>query len=103
MTGLLHEQEFSRKSFVKGGGALIVGFSMGGAALSGKAEGAVNPFGSPGPADPNAVDSFITIHPDNTASLRGGRIELGQGSTTALLVLAAEELNMDFSQMSYIP
>ena len=27
MTGLLHEKEFSRKTFVKGGGALIVGFS----------------------------------------------------------------------------
>ena len=33
MTGLLHEREFSRKSFVKGGGALIVGFSMGGGIL----------------------------------------------------------------------
>ena len=31
MTGFLHEKEFSRKSFVKGGGALIVGFSMLGA------------------------------------------------------------------------
>ena len=28
MTGLLHEREFSRKTFVKGGGALIVGFSV---------------------------------------------------------------------------
>ena len=27
MTGFLHEQEFSRKSFVKGGGALVIGFS----------------------------------------------------------------------------
>ena len=27
MTGFMHEKEFSRKSFVKGGGALIVGFS----------------------------------------------------------------------------
>jgi nicotinate dehydrogenase subunit B len=103
MTGLLHEKEFSRKSFVKGGGALVVGFSLAGSAFAGKAESAFNPFASPGPADPNAVDSFIMIHPDNTASVLGGRIELGQGSTTALLVLAAEELNMNFSQMSYIP
>ena len=28
MTEILHEKEFSRKSFVKGGGALIVGFSL---------------------------------------------------------------------------
>ena len=30
MTGLLHEKEFSRKAFVKGGGALVVGFSLAG-------------------------------------------------------------------------
>jgi CO/xanthine dehydrogenase Mo-binding subunit len=109
MTGLLHEKEFSRKSFVKGGSALVVGFSLAGS-VAGKAVGVtnqpagnVNPFASPGPGDPNAVDSFITIFPDNTAALRGGRIELGQGSTTALLVVAAEELNMSFDQWSYIP
>ena len=28
---------------------------------------AIDPFASPGPADPNAVDSFLTIHADNTA------------------------------------
>src|SRR5262249_57796159 len=26
MTGFLHEKEFSRKSFLKGGGALVIGF-----------------------------------------------------------------------------
>ena len=30
MTGFLHEKEFSRKTFLKGGGALIVGFSIAG-------------------------------------------------------------------------
>ena len=28
MTGFMHEKEFSRKSFLKGGGALVVGFSV---------------------------------------------------------------------------
>ena len=38
MTGFMHEKEFSRKSFVKGGGALIVGVSASaGAGLAGKA------------------------------------------------------------------
>ena len=32
MTELLHEKEFSRKSFLKGGGALVVGFSLAGVA-----------------------------------------------------------------------
>ena len=36
MTEMLNK-EFSRKSFVKGGGALVVGFSMAGAAVGAKA------------------------------------------------------------------
>ncbi|MEI8105962.1 MAG: molybdopterin cofactor-binding domain-containing protein, partial [Actinomycetes bacterium] len=87
---------------LKGGGALVVGFSAVGAGTAGKAAAAIDPYASSGPGNPNAVDSFLIIHADNTASLRSGRIELGQGSTTALLTLAAEELNMDTSQFVHI-
>ncbi|HEX4518900.1 MAG TPA: molybdopterin cofactor-binding domain-containing protein, partial [Gaiellaceae bacterium] len=111
MTGLIQEPKperltekaFSRRSFVKGGGMMIVGFSLAGAVSAGKAESAINPWASPGPGNPNSVDSFLTIHADNTASLRSGRIELGQGATAGLMILAAEELNMDWSQLVHIP
>ena len=33
MTGLLHEREFSRRTFLKGGGAMLVGFSVVGAGI----------------------------------------------------------------------
>jgi CO/xanthine dehydrogenase Mo-binding subunit len=102
MTGLIPEKQFSRRGFVKGGGFMLVGMSLAGGALAGKAQGAFDPFASPGPGNPNAVDSFLIIHPDNTASLLSGRIELGQGSTTALMTLAAEELDMDTSQFTHI-
>ena len=36
MTGLIPEREFSRRSIVKGG-ALVVGFSLAGSAVAGKA------------------------------------------------------------------
>ena len=51
MTGLLHEKEFSRKSFVKAGGALVIGFSALGALGAGKAKGATGntPFSQRGP------------------------------------------------------
>ena len=101
-TASLHEKEFSRKSFVKGGGALIVGFSVAGSVLAGKGQATINPFASPGPGNPNAVDSFLAIDSSNVAWLRSGRIELGQGATTGLLILAAEELDMDFTQMRHI-
>jgi len=37
MTGFLHEKEFSRTTFLKGGGALLVGFSVAGAGFGAKA------------------------------------------------------------------
>jgi len=105
MTGLLHEKEFSRKTFLKGGGALVVGFSMAGTLLApGKASAAGgSPFDSYGPFDPEQIDSWLIIHADNTASIKLGKVELGQGSTTGLLMIAGEELDMDMSQLRMIP
>ncbi len=106
MTGLMHEKEFSRKAFVKGGGALIVGISALGA-VAGKASAAngLTPFAQRGPGDylPNtaAVDTWITITPQNTCIVTHGETELGHGTPTGILMLTAEELNMDFSQMTY--
>ncbi len=102
MTEMLNK-EFSRKSFVKGGGALIVGFSLAGAGLAGKAGAAgEDPYASNGSPDLAQVDSWLTIHPDNTVSLRTGLHEMGGGSMTAHLMIAAEELDVDLSQMRWV-
>ncbi len=104
MTGLMHEKEFSRKSFVKGGGALIIGFSVAGAAFAGKAS-AKFPATPPTPAgfnpDLNQVDSWITINADETVVLKTSQIEVGNGITTGFLQVLAEELDADMSQMRY--
>ena len=105
MTGLLHEKEFSRKGFVKGSGALIVGFSVAGAGFATKAAAktaAMSPFQSAGPPNPTQVDSWIVIHPDNTASIYTGRMEFGHGSSVGLLQIAGEELSMDFDQLDFV-
>jgi len=95
--------EVSRRTFLKGGGALIVGFSVLGSAVGARAAKAgANPYESDGPVDPQQIDSWVAIHADNTASIKLGMIELGQGSTTGLLTIAAEELNMAMSQMKMI-
>jgi nicotinate dehydrogenase subunit B len=114
MAGLLHEKEFSRKNFVKAGGALVVTVSA--LTASGKAradqtkppfvdhpsEGA---FNQRGPQDylPDVtqVDTWITINADNTCTVTHGETELGHGTPTGILMLTAEELNMNFSQMWY--
>ncbi len=102
MTGFMHEKEFSRRTFVKAGGALIVGFSTLGAAFGSTARAADAPFDSLGPYDSQQLDSWLAIHADNTASVKLGMIELGQGSTTGLLMIAAEELNMDMGQLKMV-
>src|SRR5439155_19420792 len=102
MTGLLHEKEFSRKNFLKGGGALIVGFSLSGAAIAGKAQAADSPYASNGPFDQFQIDSWITINADNTASIKTGGSLQGTGSDTGLLMIAGEELNMDMSQLEFV-
>ena len=104
MTGLLHEREFSRKTFLKGGGALIIGFSAAGGAVAGAGLGAVplNLHGQvAGPPDPTLIDSWITINADNTATIYSGLQELGNGTSTGLLQIAAEELSMDVGQLTF--
>jgi nicotinate dehydrogenase subunit B len=106
MTGFMHEKEFSRKSFVKGGGALIVGFSTIGA-VAGKAQAAngLTPFAKRTPADflPDQaqIDSWITLTADNTVIVTHGETELGHGTPTGVLMVVAEEMNMNMNQMSF--
>jgi CO/xanthine dehydrogenase Mo-binding subunit len=93
--------ELSRKTFLKGGGALVVGFSLAG--IGGKASAAgEDPYASNGAPDLARVDSWLTIHADNTASLRTGLHELGGGSMTAMVMIAAEELDLDMSQVRFV-
>jgi CO/xanthine dehydrogenase Mo-binding subunit len=98
----ISSREFSRRSFVKGGGAMIVGFSLAAAGLAGKAQAAESPFASNAPYDPLLIDSFLAIHADNTATVKSGKVELGQGLSTGLLMIAAEELDMNLSQLKWI-
>jgi CO/xanthine dehydrogenase Mo-binding subunit len=93
--------EFSlpRRDLLKGG-ALVVGFALAGPALA-----QAPPGGGPPPAtpDPAQVDTWLAIHSDNTATLYLGFVELGQGTTTALPQVAAEELDLDLDQLRVAP
>ena len=115
MTGLMHEKDFSRKTFVKGGGALIIGISAVGA-LAGKAQAdqitlpaadapSAGAFAARTAANYlpnlNSVDAWITVNADGTATVTHGETELGHGTPTGIMMLVAEELNMDVSQMYY--
>ena len=91
----------SRRAFAKRGGALVVGLSLAGA-FDGAARAAQSPFASSGPADPAQADSFLAIHSNTTAAVITGRVELGQGSMTGLLLLVAEELDLEIDQLEFV-
>ena len=102
MTGLIPDKELSRRSLLRGSGALIVGFSLAGAGMSGKAQADISPAHTgvvPGPPDMSQVDSWIAVHSDNTVTVFGGKLELGQGTTTGLRQIAAEELGISIESI----
>jgi len=85
-----------RRSLLKAGGALIINFHCPTASF-GQQQRAVA-----GPPDPEQIDSWIAIHQDNTATVFIGFAELGQGCSTALLQVAAEELDLSMAQIGTI-
>ena len=86
--------QINRRSFVVGaaalGGGLALGFDL--------------PFG---PAASHAaiggpeVNAWVVVQPDETVIIRIARSEMGQGTLTGLAQLAAEELECDWSKVTY--
>jgi CO/xanthine dehydrogenase Mo-binding subunit len=54
----------------------------------------------PGPPDPTQVDSWLQINSDNSVTLYHGWVELGQGTPTAVRMIAAEELGLSVDQVT---
>jgi isoquinoline 1-oxidoreductase beta subunit len=86
----------SRRDFLKGSGALLLGLHLPQAlAQSG-----------PGKTEDTLVlsqafapNAFIRINPDNTVTVVVKHLEMGQGTYTGLPTLVAEELDADWSQI----
>ena len=89
---------FPRRDFLKAGGALLVGLTFAPRVDAQQPVGGA--LGGPFTPNPEQLDTWIAIHADNTATIFLGYVELGQGNSTALLQIAAEELDLDMSQVS---
>src|SRR5579872_5939588 len=100
MRRFVHERQFSRETFLKGGGALVFGFSFAGAGLTAAAR-AADPYASNAPYDYTSIDSWLVVHADNTVTAKLGKEDLGQGSGTGLLMIIAEELDLKLSQLKH--
>ena len=90
-------REFPRREFLKTGGALIIGFSLRENAPAQSLRGDIA-----GPPDAKQIDTWLAIHADNTATVYIGYAELGQGNSTALPQIAAEELDLGMHQVNTV-
>ena len=86
-----------RRDFIKTGGALVVGFTLRDSLFAQAPSAAV-----PRSLDLKQVDTWLAIHADNTATIYIGFAELGQGASTALLQVAADELDLDMNQVKSV-
>ena len=91
-------RDFSRRSFLKGSGAVIVTFASAGVMdqMSGVLAQGFNGTGSP------QLDSWIAIAADGTVTAYTGKCEFGQGLYTAQMQLVAEELCVPFNRVRLI-
>jgi nicotinate dehydrogenase subunit B len=100
----LERAGLSRRTFIKGTGALIIGFSMGGAlnAVSPQQRGAFGETAPPDAPPVGEVDSWLAIGSDSSITAYTGKEELGQGMSTAQIQLVAEELCVPFHRVNLI-
>lgn len=91
-----HDPNLSRRSLLKGAGALVIGLHL---PLAARAQsGAASAF-RPGGNATFAPNAFIRVAPDSTVTVLIKHIEFGQGPFTGLATLAAEEMDADWGQM----
>src|SRR5262245_23581276 len=109
MTALATDRELSRRSFVKGGGGLIVGFSLAGSltaigrAASRRSTQHGSVLGGAFPTiDFGQLDSWLAIHPDNTVTVFTGHVDIGTGSETAFIQVVADELNVPLAAITMV-
>jgi len=86
----------NRRDFLKTGAtgsvALVIGFHLSSSAFADQAADQEK-------KTPNPFDAWVRITPDNRVSLILGKSEMGQGIMTALPMILAEELCLDWKQV----
>ena len=85
----LHRREFLKKT-AAGGAGLVIGFY-----LPGKYEALA---GIP-PKDPTSINAWVQVAPDDSVTLLIDKSEMGQGASTALSMILAEELDLDWKKI----
>lgn len=90
----------TRSTFLRAGGALVIGLALPMAATTAAAEASTSPATPvptlpPVPASgisPTLLSSYLTVNADGTVTAYTGKVDLGQGNQTAISQIIAEEL-----------
>ncbi len=91
----------SRRSFLKSSGALVVSCSIS-AVPGGKLLAQVAGEGPYPDPDYLQLDTWIVIHPDNTATFFVGKTDGGQGTGTAFRQMMCDELDIAYDKTSLV-
>ena len=92
-----------RRHVLKGGGALIISFSLTRAFAQDQTVPAAAPPSPPASLKNSPyLDSWIRIDADGVITVFTGKAELGQGFKTAFQQIAAEELNVPFASLKVV-
>ncbi len=89
--------ELTRRTLLKGGGALIVTFAFLPKGLLAETAGLTDKSVSP-----DAVGGYIAIDAQGMVTLYSGKVELGTGAVTAITQMAAEELSVPMTCITTI-
>ncbi|HUZ63929.1 MAG TPA: molybdopterin cofactor-binding domain-containing protein [Acetobacteraceae bacterium] len=88
----------SRRGLLKASGGLFIAFRLFGPA---GAQAATETASTPIPPPPaGRLYAWLAVHPDNTATLFTGKVEVGTGTETALAQIAAEELDFPVDRLA---
>ena len=87
-----YQPKFDRRSFLVGSAAAVGGLSL----------GFHIPFGDEAVAgETPEVNAWVVVKPDETVVIRIARSEMGQGTLTGLAQMVAEELDCEWSKVTY--
>src|SRR4030088_801001 len=89
---VVNRREFLKKS-VGGGTALLISFHLSPSAHAQESSAAQEK------KTPNPLNAWVRITPDNQITLILGKSEMGQGIMTALPMILAEELCLDWKHV----
>ena len=93
----------SRRSLLKGGGALVVSFSLFPSNAGAQAIPPALPTkGMPKSVAGDEVDGFLAIGEDGRVTVFSGKVDLGTGVKTALKQMAAEELDLPLGAVTVV-